>query len=100
MLPLDVKTDEDKLKFNLENIDSVTNQRREAGWIIMEGIMQIGPDWLQSQQVILFKLLKTVFRKEICMVDLAKMSEPMYRETVFNEFMIKKRAVACLKMLL
>lgn len=43
------------------------------------------------------KLFKSVLRKEICTIDAAKMPEPAYRETVFMEFMIKRRAMSCLK---
>ena len=46
---------------------------------------------------LLMKLFKSVLRKEICTIDAAKMAEPAYRETVFMEFMIKRRAMSCLK---
>lgn len=45
-LPLDVKTDEDKSRFLLANINSKTNQRREAGWILLEGLLYLGNDWI------------------------------------------------------
>ena len=68
-LPLEVRTDQDKAKFKLNNIDSVTNQRREAGWILIEGLLQMGHDWILSEMVLLMKLFKTVLRKEICVID-------------------------------
>lgn len=49
---------------------------------------------------LLMKLFKTVLRKEISVIDLKRLSQPIYKETVFMEFMIKKRATSCLKMLL
>ena len=73
-LPLEVKTDEDKIKFFLQNINSTTNQRREAGWILLEGLLHLGPDWIQSELPLLMKLFKTVFRKEICFIELQKMT--------------------------
>ena len=100
-LPLEVKTDQDKAKYHLHNIDSVTNGRREAGWILIEGLLNLGTDWILSEMTLIMKLLKTVLRKEICAIDLQMMqSEPTYKETVFNEFMIKKRAMSCLKTLI
>ena len=60
----------------------------------------LGSDWVLSEIVMLMKLFKTVFRKEICQIQADKMATPIYRETVFNEFMIKKRATSCLKILL
>lgn len=81
-------------------MNSTNNHRREAGWILLEGLLYLGPDWIQSEMPLLMKLLKTVFQKEICAISPEKMAEPIYRETVFMEFMIKKRATSCLKTLL
>jgi hypothetical protein len=100
ILPLEVKTEEDKLKFDLGNMNSTTNQRREAGWILLEGLLYLGSDWILTEMPLLMKLFKTVFLKEICEISPAKMATPIYRETVFMEFMIKKRATSCLKTLL
>ena len=99
-LPLEPKTDQDKLKFDLANMNSTNNHRLEAGWILLEGLFYLGPDWIQSEMSILIKLFKTVFQKEICAISPEKMATPIYRETVFTEFMIKKRATSCLKTLL
>ena len=48
----------------------------------------------------MLKLFKIVFRKEICQIDIAKIKDAAYRETVFMEFTLKKRAISCLKVLL
>ena len=62
--------------------------------------MYLGADWIQSEMPMLMKLFKSVFRKEICLIDPAKMGQPIYREAVFMEFMIKKRATTSLKAML
>lgn len=66
----------------------------------MEGLLYLGADWIQAEMSTLMKLFKTVFRKEICLIEKERLAQPVYRETVFMEFMIKKRAINCFKTLL
>ena len=40
----------------------------------MEGLLYLGADWIQSEMSTLMKLFKTVFRKEICVIDKDKMT--------------------------
>lgn len=32
----------------------------------MEGLLMLGSDWIMTEIVLMMKLFKTVFRKEIC----------------------------------
>lgn len=55
------KVDEDEEEFyfsmDLQKLDLQENQRREAGWIILEGLVHLGNQWMGSRLSLIFKLL-------------------------------------------
>ena len=54
-----VEEEEEETLFvnDLTKLDLQENQRREAGWIIMEGLIHLGNQWVGTRLSILFKLL-------------------------------------------
>ena len=100
MLPQEFTRDEDKAKYNLEKMNSITNQRKEAGWILLEGFLSLGRNWIKTSISKILRFFKSVFRKENCSINQDLLANPIYKETVFNEFTIKKRALSCLRLLL
>ena len=98
--PLEAKTDEQKNQLYLSKVNPLDSQRREAGWIILQGFLYLGKDWIKSELPLILKLFKTVFRKETCQIEHAKLNESVYQETVLREFVIKSHAIQCLKTLL
>ena len=87
--PLEPKTDEQKAQLALAKINPLENSRREAGWIILQGFLYLGKDWIKSELATILKLFKSVFRKETCVIEHGKLKEPVYQETVLREFIIK-----------
>ena len=73
----------------LSKVNPLTSQRREAGWIILQGFLYLGKDWIKSEISMILKLFKFVFRKETCMVEYGKLDETQYQEAVLREFVIK-----------
>ena len=98
--PLEAKTDEQKSQLYLSKSNPLNNQRREAGWIILQGFLYLGKDWIKSELSLILKLFKTVFRKETCLIEHAKLDDPVYQETVLREYVIKSHAIQALKTLL
>ena len=98
--PLEIKTDEQKAQLALSKVNPLQSSRREAGWIILQGFLYLGKDWIKSELPTILKLFKSVFRKETCTVEHGKLKEPVYQETVLREFIIKAQAVKALKTLL
>ena len=84
----------------LSKVNPLTSQRREAGWIILQGFLFLGKEWIRSELSVILKIFKFVFRKENCSVEYDKIEDPKYQEAVLREYMIKSQAVVCLKTLL
>lgn len=95
-----MKTDEQKAQLYLSKVNPLASSRREAGWIILQGFLYLGKDWIKSELPTILKLFKSVFRKETCFIEHGKLKEPIYQETVLREFIIKAQAVKALKTLL
>jgi hypothetical protein len=50
-----------------------------------------------SKLSLFFKLLNSVFTRDMCNVAMLQIKDPVYLEKVLNEFKIKKAAISTLK---
>ena len=89
-------SDEMSEKMDLKNIDLVQDQRREAGWILLEGLLKLGNQWVQGNSQLIHKLFRSAFSPKMCTLDTAALKDKKIVEVVLHEFKIKKRALACL----
>mmetsp|Transcript_7475 Transcript_7475/g.11658 ORF Transcript_7475/g.11658 Transcript_7475/m.11658 type:complete len:240 (-) Transcript_7475:2056-2775(-) len=65
--------------------------RREAGWILLEGLLGLGDAWVTQNQEILLALFYSMFNKEMCATSgFSKVSE------IIREFDLKHRALKTL----
>ncbi len=57
-----VEDDEEEIFFSndLQKLDLQENQRREAGWIVLEGLIHLGNQWMGSRLSLFFKLLNVM----------------------------------------
>ena len=62
----------------LSKVNPLTSQRREAGWIILQGFLFLGKEWIKSELSVILKLFKFVFRKENCSVEYDKIEDAKY----------------------
>jgi hypothetical protein len=69
VLPQEFIRDEDKARYNLEKMNSITNQRKEAGWILLEGFLSLGRSWIKASISKILRFFKSVFRKENCSIN-------------------------------
>lgn len=89
--------DEVLAKLDLQSLDWKKSQRRAAGWILIDGILYLGSQWVSSRLSLIFKLFHSVFSKEMCLVDPKELQEQSYQEKVLHEFKIKKAAIQALR---
>ncbi|CDW72650.1 heat repeat-containing protein 5b [Stylonychia lemnae] len=97
-----VGEDEDEYFFSndLQKVDLQENQRREAGWIIFEGLVSLGNQWMGTRLSLFFKLLNSVFTKDMCIVNPIQLKDQNYQEKILNEFRIKKAALSTIRQFL
>ena len=83
--------EEDIISINLNDFDISDSPRREAGWILLEGLLHLGNQWVGSKVSTIYKLWNTVFCKEMWEIDInrIKNKETLYIEKIFTEFKIK-----------
>jgi hypothetical protein len=43
--------------------------RREGGWLLIEGLMYLGPNWVSQRLTLLFSLWKVPFGRRACLLD-------------------------------
>jgi len=43
--------------------------RREGGWLLIEGLVYLGPAWVGQRLTLLFSLWKVPFGRRACLVD-------------------------------
>jgi hypothetical protein len=60
---------------DLNVLQITTNQRQESGWIILEGLLNLGSEWIETQSNVLMKLFKTVFSQKMCEIDLVRIKD-------------------------
>jgi hypothetical protein len=79
---------------DLATIDLKESQRRAAGWIIIDGLLYLGNQWVSSKLPLLLKLWNSAFCREMCVVDQDMLKQtPSYPEKILHEFKIKKAAI-------
>jgi len=89
-------TDEMSDKMDLKSVDLSQDQRREAGWILLEGLLKLGPTWVHGNSQLIHKLFRSAFSPKMCTIDTEALKDKKKVEIVLHEFKIKKRALACL----
>lgn len=91
--------EEDIVSFGLDDFDISDSPRREAGWILLEGLLHLGNQWVGSKVTTLYKLWNSVFSKDMCEVNMAKITnkDSGYLEKILQEFKIKKQALSTIK---
>jgi hypothetical protein len=57
--------DEDIAQVGLNDFDISDSPRREAGWMLIEGLLHLGNQWVGSKVTIIYKLWNSVFSKDM-----------------------------------
>ena len=78
--------DEDKMFAAEQNDQDIDNAIRYAAWIIVDGLLHLGPEWVGSRLTFLFKLWKLPFGNKTCVFD------QMPQHWVIGEILHKKVA--------
>jgi len=73
---------------SLDNLDITDCQRREAGWIMLEGLLHLGNQWASFKLTTIYKLWNSVFSKDMCSLNVEKVKarDKMYIEKILLEF--------------
>lgn len=61
--------EEEKMFSNDPGIQEIDNAKRHAAWILVDGLMYLGPSWVGSKLNFLFKLFKLPFGRKTCIVE-------------------------------
>jgi hypothetical protein len=83
--------EEDIVQVGLADFDISDSPRREAGWILFEGLLHLGNQWVGSKVTTIYKLWNSVFSKDMCDIDVERIKnkDPLYLEKILTEFKIK-----------
>lgn len=91
--------EEDIISVGLNDFDISDSPRREAGWILLEGLLHLGNQWVGSKVTTIYKLWNSVFSKDMCEIDVERIKnkDMLYIEKILIEFKIKKQALSTIK---
>ena len=91
--------EEDIISVNLSEFDITDSPRREAGWILLEGLLHLGNQWVGFKVTTIYKLWNSVFCKDMWEIDVdrIKSKDVNYLEKILIEFKIKKQALSSIK---
>lgn len=91
--------EEDIVSVGLNDFDIADSPRRESGWILLEGLLHLGNQWVGFKLTTIYKLWNSVFSKDMCEVDVerVKSKDIHYLEKILVEFKIKKQALSTIK---
>jgi hypothetical protein len=84
------------MTFELKSIDLSQGERREAGWILLEGLLKLGPTWIKENSTMIHKLFRSIFSAKMCQVE--QVNIDTHLEVILQELKLKKRGLACLKL--
>ena len=62
--------DEDIQSLSLEHINVRESNRRETGWILLEGLLHLGNQWVSFKLTTIYKLWNSLFCKDMCNVNI------------------------------
>jgi len=57
--------EDDIMQYGLNDFDISDSPRREAGWILFEGLLHLGNQWVGSKVTTIYKLWNSVFSKDM-----------------------------------
>ena len=66
----------------------------------MQGLLKLGSHWIDTQYILIAKLLQTVFCRAMCEIDLRRIKDQNYQEVLLRELRIKAQALSCVKLFL